>query len=142
MNMMDMLMALIAVVFFTTIALIYNQAMWRKADNLSDAALIVQASQLCHMTLDEIDAKLFSKQLAFANVNTQYSFTRTHNAPHLGTSFTVQSVVADCDSIGNNLTAPVVNNIYKRVIVTVSGPAGLRHPVSLMRLYTKTNLNI
>ena len=142
MNMMDMLLALIAVVFFTTIALIYNQAMWHQADNLYDAALVVQSSQICHMVLDEVDAKLFSKQLAFANIITNYNTTVNRSYPHLGETFTITTVAVDCDSLGNNLTTPVTNNIYKRVQVTVSGPAALRRPVSLRRIYTKTNLNI
>lgn len=142
MNMMDMILALFAVVFFTTIALVYNQAMWHQADNLYDAALVVQSSQICHTILDEVDAKLFSKQLAFGNIITNYNFTANRSFPHLGETFTITTVAAECDSLGNNLASPVTNNIYKRVEVTVSGPSALRHPVSLRRVYTKTNLNI
>ncbi|HNX38631.1 MAG TPA: hypothetical protein PL124_12390 [Candidatus Cloacimonadota bacterium] len=142
MNMLDMVMALMAVVFFTTISLMYNQAMWTQADNLNDATLVVQASQIGHMVLDEVDAKLFSKQLAFANISSSYNFTRNTFYPHLKVTFNIKSVAADCDSLGNNLPQPVTNNIYKRVTVTISGPQGLRHPVTMRRLYTKTNLNI
>ena len=61
MNMMDMVMAMIAVVFFTTIATVYNRSMLIQQDNLNDATLVVQTTQICHSALDEIDALLFAK---------------------------------------------------------------------------------
>jgi len=142
MNMMDMVLAMLAVMFFTTISLLYNRTMWTQLDNLNDATLLVQATQIAHSVLDEVDAKLFAKQLAFANITTSYNFTRTTAMPHLGVTFNITANAADCDSLGNNLTTPITNNIYKRVRVTISGPRGLRYPVTLRRLYTKTNLNI
>lgn len=139
--MMDMFLALVAVVFFTTVALIYSQAMWRQADNLNDATILVQSTQICHALLDEIDAKLFSKQLSFSNVISNYNYSTTTHFSHMQQDFDISVVASDCDSLGNDLSAPVANNIYKRVRVTVN-TSGLSHPVSLRRLYTKTNLNI
>ena len=140
MNMMDSVLALLAVMFFTTVSMVYNRAMWTQYDNLNNATLVVQASQLCHSTLDEVDAKLFSKKVSFNNVNINYNFTRTVAYAHLNTTFTVVAVATDCDSLGVMLAVPPENNQFKSVRVTVSGPAALRHSVSLRRLYTKTSM--
>lgn len=142
MNMMDMVMAMIAVVFFTTIATVYNRSMLIQQDNLNDATLVVQTTQICHSALDEIDALLFAKQLAFSDITTNYNFSETRNYDFLGTSFTVTVQAADCDSLGNILTSPPVNNAFKTVTVTVGGNAALRHSVSLTRMYTKTSMYI
>lgn len=139
---MDMVLALFAVVFFTTIALVYNQSLHRQTDNLNDATLIVQSTQICHAILDEIDAKLFSKQLSFNNIITNYNFTQTRTYTHLAATYQVNVTSVDCDSLGGDLAEPVVNNLYKRVRVRVQGPQGLRQPVTIQRLYTKTNLNL
>ena len=142
MNMMDMVMALIAVVFFTTISMVYNRSLHMQTDNLNDATLIVQSTQICHSVLDEIDAKLFSHQLTFSTVISNYNFTQTRTYPHLGAVYQVQVVAVDCDTLGVTLASPPSDNPNKKVTVTVRGPAALRSPVTLQRLYTKTNLHI
>ena len=140
MNLMEMVLALLAVMLFTTLSLRYNQAIWRQTDYINNATIVVQASQICHSILDEADAKLFSKQVDIANLVSTYNFIRTVNYPHLPETFTVAAVSADCDSLGNNLSTPNPNSLFKRVVVTVSGPVALRHPYSMTRLYTKTNM--
>jgi hypothetical protein len=140
MNMMEMVLALLAIVLFTTLSLSYNHAIWRQTNYLNNATLVVQASQLCHSILDEADAKLFSDQLDISNLVSTYNFTRTQTFPHLPETFTIESVAADCDSLGGNLSSPNPNSLFKRIVVTVSGPVALRHPYSMMRLYTKTNM--
>ncbi|MCK9309066.1 MAG: hypothetical protein M0P99_02200 [Candidatus Cloacimonetes bacterium] len=138
MNLMEMILALLAVVLFTTLSLSYNQSIWRQTDYLNNATLTVQASQLCHSVLDEADAKLFSKQLDISNLVTTYNFTRTKTYSHLAQTFTIKAVAVDCDSLGGNLSSPNPNSFFKRIVVTVSGPSSLTRPVTMMRLYTKT----
>jgi len=58
MSMFEMVLALFAIVLFTTLSLTYNQAIWAQTDYLNNATLVVQASQICHSILDEADAKL------------------------------------------------------------------------------------
>jgi uncharacterized membrane protein affecting hemolysin expression len=65
MSMWEMVLALFAVVLFTSISLSYNQALWTQTDYLNNATLVVQANYICHSVLDEIDAKLFSKSYSF-----------------------------------------------------------------------------
>jgi hypothetical protein len=137
---MEMVLALLAVVLFTSLSLSYNQAIWRQTDYLNNATLVVQASQLCHSILDEADAKLFSEQLDFSNLVASYNFTRTQSFPHLPETFTITSVATDCDSLGRDLNNPNPNSLFKRVRVTITGPVSLRHPVVMMRLYTKTHM--
>ncbi|GAB1468707.1 hypothetical protein MASR2M64_14520 [Candidatus Cloacimonadota bacterium] len=140
MNLLEMILALLAVVLFTTLSLSYNQSIWRQTDYINNATIVVQASQLCHAILDEADAKLFSKQLDISNLVTTYNFTRTQTYPHLSETFVIQSVAVNCDSLGGNLSTPNPNSLFKRVVVTVSGPGALRRPYSMTRLYTKTNM--
>lgn len=66
MNFMEMFLALMAIILFTTISLVYNRSMWNQAENLDNVAQIIQATQLAHSRLDEIDALLFAKKLRFA----------------------------------------------------------------------------
>ena len=138
MNLMEMILALLAVVLFTALSLSYNRAIWRQTDYLNNATLVVQASQLCHTILDEADAKLFSNQLSITNLVSSYTFTRTQTFPHLPETFIITAVAADCDSVGNNLQVPNPNSLFKRVVVTVSGPRALKQPYVMTRLYTKT----
>ena len=138
MNMMEMVLALFAVVLFTTLSLSYNQAIWRQTDYLNNATLVVQASQICHGFLDEVDAKLFSGQLDIDDLVDSYNFTTTKTYPHLPVIFNVTSVAADCDSLGQDLATPNPNSLYKRVTVTVSGHSYLRQPYSMTRIFTET----
>lgn len=140
MNMMDMVLAMLAVVFFTTIAAVYNRSLLTQQENLNNATLVVQATQICHSSLDEVDALLFAKQVSFADVTTRFTYSETRNYEFLGTAFTVTSRAVECDSLGNTLTSPPANNAFKAVTVTVSGPASLRRPVSLRRIFTKTSM--
>ncbi|MDY0382106.1 MAG: hypothetical protein RBQ68_08605 [Candidatus Cloacimonadaceae bacterium] len=138
MNMMEMFLALMAVVLFTTLSLTYNQAIWRQTDYINNATMVVQASQICHAFLDEIDAKLFSGQLDIDDLVDSYNFTTTKTYPHLPVIFNVASVAADCDSLGQDLATPNPNSLFKRVRITVSGPGYLKQPYSMTRLFTRT----
>lgn len=138
MSMMEMVLALFAVVLFSSMSMSYNQAIFRQTDYLNNATLVVQASQICHEILDEADAKLFSNQLDIANLVSSYNFTRTQTFPHLPETFIVLSEAVDCDSLGRNLSSPNPNSLFKRVRVTVRGPVALRRPYSMVRVYTKT----
>lgn len=140
MNMMDMVMAMLAVVFFTSVSLVYNRSMWTQIDNITEVSLVVQATQLCHSILDEVDAKLFAKMTPFASVNTEYTFDRDVTYSFINQTFSIHSVAVDCDSLGTFLNNPPANNQFKSVTVTVSGPRGLRRPVTLRRIYTKTSM--
>lgn len=141
MNLMEMVLALFAVVFFSTVALLYNRAVWDQTELLIHANKYVQSSHLNHSVLDEVDARLFSKQLAFANIKTQYNTTRTVTLAHTGGVYQIQIAAVDCDSLGVPLSTPVANNIYTIVSVTTN-TAGLQRPVVLRRVYTKTHLNL
>jgi hypothetical protein len=136
--MFEMVLALFAIVLFTTLSLTYNQAIWAQTDYLNNSTLVVQASQICHSILDEADAKLFSKQLAFSDLLTEYNFSRTQTYPHLPVIFNVASVAADCDSLGQDLATPNPNSLFKRVRITESGPGYLKQPYSMTRLFTRT----
>lgn len=146
MNMMEMVLALFAVVFFTTVAMVYNRAMWDQAELLDNASKYVQASHLAHSVLDEVDARLFLKsttayRISFAQIIPTYNnVVRNLNLAHSGGSYRLAISAVDCDSLGVPLTTPITNNIYVRVQVTTS-TRGLQHPVIMKRIYTKTHLN-
>lgn len=141
MNMMEMLLALMAVIFFTSVAANYNRKILDQNDYLINATQYVQATQLCHTVLDEIDAKLFAKMIAFFSVKTTYAnVNRTVDLAFPGDVYLLNIRAVDCDSLGIPLTTPEVNNIWVRVQVTATTP-GLKVPVVLQRVYTKTHLN-
>jgi len=142
MNLFESVLAMFAVLFFTTISMVYNRGAWDQTRRLHDANAFVQASQLCHSVLDEVDAKLFSKQLSFAGVKTTFNTTHTLNLAHVGDIYTLTVTAVDCDSLGVPLSTPVTNNIYTVVSVTANTSSGLKHPVTLRRIYTKTHLNL
>jgi len=141
MNMMEMVLALFAVVFFSTVALMYNQAVWDQSETLMHANMYVQSSHLTHSILDEVDARLFSKQLAFTNIKAQYNTTRNLNLTHTGGTYSIQISAVDCDSLGVPLATAIPNNIYTLVTVRTN-TAGLKIPVTMRRVYTKTHLNL
>ncbi len=141
MSYFEMFVAVLAVVLFSTVVLLMNRTMLEQNDLLINASTYMQASHLSHSILDEVDSKLFSKQLKFAQIKTTYTTTRTYNLPHTGGVWTAQISAVDCDSLGIPLTTPVTNNIYVRVLVRTS-TTGLKNPVLMQRVYTKTNLNI
>ncbi|MCD8479164.1 MAG: hypothetical protein LRZ88_02355 [Candidatus Cloacimonetes bacterium] len=142
MNLMEMVLALIAVVLFTSIALNYNRHVMDQNDLLINATQYVQATQLCHTVLDEIDSKLFARMLAFNNIiSTYHNQTRTIDLNFPGDTYQISIEAVSCDSVGVELTVLPVNNIYRRVRVTATTP-GLKVPVTLQRLYTKTHLNL
>ncbi|MDP2173537.1 MAG: hypothetical protein Q8M98_00300 [Candidatus Cloacimonadaceae bacterium] len=141
MNLMEMVLALFAVVFFSTVAMMYNRATMNQTDLLINANQYVQASHLSHSILDEVDAKLFSRQLAFAAVKPNYNTTRTLDLAHTGGRYILVINTVECDSLGTPVSVVPINNIYLRVRVSTS-TSGLRTPVVMQRVYTKTHLNI
>ena len=141
MNYMEMFVAVIAVVLFASVAVLINRTMLLQNDQIVNAAQYLQASHLNHAILDEIDAKLFSKQLKFGNIKTNYNITRNISLPHAGGVWSAQITAVDCDSLGIPLAINDPNNIYVRVQVTTAAP-GLGHPVVMQRIYTKTHLNL
>lgn len=142
MNMFEMVLALFAVVFFTATAAMYNRQILDQNDQLINATQYVQATQLCHTVLDEVDAKLFAKMIAFFSVKTTYAnVNRTVDLAFPGDVYQINIRAVDCDSLGIPLTTAVANNIWVRVQVRATTP-GLRFPVTLQRVYTKTHLNL
>lgn len=137
-----MLLALLAVVLFTSVAANYNRKLLDQNDYLINATQYVQASQLCHTVLDEIDAKLFAKMIAFFSVKTTYAnVNRTIDLAFPGDVYNLNIRAVDCDSLGIPLSTPVTNNIWVRVTVTAT-TKGLKVPATLQRIYTKTYLNL
>jgi hypothetical protein len=139
MNMMEMVLAMFAIVLFTTLSLTYNQAIWIQTDYLNNATLVVQASQICHSILDEADAKLFSKQLDFSDLVSEYNFAKSITYPHLPITLNVQSVAINCDEFGDPLEVDDPLSIWKKVTVTVSGHGYLQRPYVMQRIYVETS---
>lgn len=142
MSYMEMVLALFAVVFFASVAANYNRQVIEQTDYLINASQYVQANQLCHAVLDEIDAKLFARMIAFFSVKTTYAnVNRTVDLQFPGDVYQINIQTVDCDSLGIPLSTPATNNIWVRVTVTASTP-GLKVPATLQRVYTKTHLNL
>jgi hypothetical protein len=136
--MMEMVLALFAVILFSSVALSYNQAIWRQTDYLFNAQLVVQCNHLCHEVLDEVDAKLFSKQLGFDNIISTYNNkTRSVTIASQSETYNLLIKAAVCDSFGVVMPADSLS-LFRRVDVSVSGPPALKRPVNMYRLYTRT----
>jgi hypothetical protein len=165
MNFMEMVLALFAIILFTSVSLIYNHSMWNQAESLDKASNVIQATQLAHSCLDEVDAKLFSKDIAFKNVGwptsaTGLTYTLAYSASPI---LNVIDVDGDgnndykfnltynrkyCDSLGVALAtqpatvAAAALLSYFKVTVTIAQAPGMQFPVSVTRVYTKTSLNL
>ncbi|MDP2173358.1 MAG: hypothetical protein Q8M98_04340 [Candidatus Cloacimonadaceae bacterium] len=142
MNLMEMICVLLAVIFFTSVALIYNNSSFRQKQNLYDANSFVQASILAHEVLDEVDAKLFAKRISFDQIIGNYNATRQRHLPHVGETYQLTISAVQTDSTGVPLSTPFEGNVFTRVSVLVSPSAGMRHPLTMSRLYTKTHLSL
>lgn len=138
MNMMEMVLALLATVLFTTLSLTYNQAVWAQTDYLNNATMVVQASQICHSILDEADAKLFSKQYEIEDLSTYFNYTKTMNFPDIPVSFTVKTETKKCDEWGEILEDQSEVSMYREIKVTVSGHAYLKQPYTMSRFFTES----
>jgi hypothetical protein len=137
MNMMEMVLALFAVVFFTSIAANYNRQLLDQNEYVINATLHVQATQLCHSVLDEVDAKLFSKSISYDGIIAAYDGeTRNIDLNFPGDSYDISIEAVYCDSLGTELAEDDSLAINRLVRVEASTP-GLRVPVTLQRLYTK-----
>jgi len=100
MSYMEMVLALFAVVFFASVAANYNRQVIEQTDYLINASQYVQANQLCHAVLDEIDAKLFARMIAFFSVKTTYAnVNRTVDLQFPGDVYQVNIQTVDCDSL-------------------------------------------
>jgi hypothetical protein len=148
MNFMEMLLALAAIVFFTTVALVYNRSMWNQAESLDNAAKVIQATQLAHSKLDEIDARLLAQQITFANasyipqtVREAYDGrTVTNTLSYADYVFTATYNHDYCDSLGRHPNETYNPNAkFIKMTVTIASTPGMSHPVVLSRMYTKTN---
>lgn len=141
MHLMEMVLVMFAIVFFTSIALIYNRGAWSQKENLYNANSFVQATILAHSVLDEVDAKLLSKQINFDGIITNYNTERVVNLAHVGETYRLTIRAVQADSTGVSLGSANPDNIYTRVSIQVSASAGLKRPVNLSRVYLKTHLN-
>jgi hypothetical protein len=153
MNFIEMVLALFAIIFFTTVSLVYNRSMWNQAENLDNVAKIVQATNLAHSRLDEVDARLLSQQVAFAErqlnntpptVAQYFTGTAIAGLAYSGYTFTVTYRHEYCDSLGGTTGISQTydaNANYKfiKMTVTIASTPGMSHPVVVSRVYTKTN---
>lgn len=167
MNFMEMLLALLAIVLFTTLALVYNRNMWNQAENLDNVAQIIQATQLAHSKLDQIDALLFAKKIRFAQNQTnnqgdiippytiRRQFIGLDTAPAVSVkaaetlaysgytfvptySFTYCNEFGEIDSLHIDQTpANNQNALYIKMMVTIASTPGMSHPVAVSRIYTR-----
>lgn len=139
MNMMEMVLALFAVVFFTSLAANYNRLVLDQNEYVINATLHVQATQLCHAVLDEVDAKLFARKLAYDDIVSTYdNTTRVIDLNFPGDRYTLDIMSTYCDSVGNVLAVDDTLAI-NRVVNVEASTSGLRVPVNLQRIYTKTH---
>jgi hypothetical protein len=137
MNMMEMVLALFAVVFFTTMAGNYNRVLLDQNDYLINATQHVQATQLCHAVLDEVDAKLFSNQLSYDSIIATYDgVTRDIDLNFPGDQYDI-SISADfCDSLGI-VRAEDDTLAINRLVMVEASTQGLKVPVRMQRIYAK-----
>ncbi len=142
MNMQEMVMALFAIVFFTTIALVYSRSMWDTAEALDDGSKVIQATHLAHSKLDEIDAKLFSHQIAFNAVINNFTGTQTVDQAYTGYKYFVTYSFKYCDSLGVNLGSQAyqANPFFYKMTITVAADHGMKVPVVVTRLFNKIDL--
>lgn len=153
MTLLEMIMALFAIVFFTTVSLMYNGAMWHQAESLDNIGKVIQATQLAHSKLDEVDARLLSQQVAFARrqpfnspptVAQYFTGTQTVNLPYAGYTFRISYLHQYCDSLGtpwaNQAYYDTLDYKYIKMTVNVASTPGMSHPVALDRIYVKTNM--
>lgn len=139
MNLLEMVAVLFAVIFFTSVALIYNNSAYRQREYLFDANAFVQASVLAHEKLDEIDAKLLGNVISFSNISSTFdgaSFNR--NLTYVGENYRLQTSVDVVDA--NGVTqADDADTGYVRVSVLVLPDAGLKHSLTMSRIYASTD---
>lgn len=157
MNFMEMVLALMAIVFFTSVSLVYNRSMWNQAESLDNVAKIIQATHLAHSKLDQIDAQLLSNQVAFAEEGmgkptVQQQFNPDHPnvtvvqnvLDYSGYTFNLSYDFDYCDSTGSTsgisqTYSDTLINKWIKMTVTVASTPGMSHPVAVWRVYTKTN---
>jgi hypothetical protein len=138
---MEMAICVFAVVLFSSVSLLINRTLLVQHDLETNVNQYMQASHLNHSILDEVDAKLFSKQLKFSNISSTYNLSRTHTLAHTGGAWVSSITAVQCDSLGIPLQVADPTNIYMLVKVSTNA-AGLKHPVNSFRVYTKTHLNL
>lgn len=154
MNFMEMVLALFAIILFTAVSLVYNRSMWNQAESLDNVAKIIQATHLAHSRLDQIDAELLSQQVSFARRDSssgapptvEQHYVGTHNVPLLYSGYTF-NITYDhdyCDSLGgtsgiSQAYSDTTDYKFIKMSVTVASTPGMSHPVSVYRVYTKTN---
>jgi HAMP domain-containing protein len=144
MNYLEMFIVVLAVILFTTAALVHHRSTMAATENLANATYRIQATQLAHEVLDQIDARLINDKGDdffgdLAKVSEQGGYEgRIFNwdLEFYGASFEGKTSVALCDSLGNDVGTP---GNYRRVDVTVEGPESLRHPVKYSRVFTTWN---
>lgn len=138
MNMMEMVLALLAVVFFTSVAANYNRHLMDQNEYVIAATLHVQATQLCHSVLDEVDAKLFSNSIAYDEIIEKYhGKTREIDLQFPGDKYNISIEAVLCDSLGNDEYAaddPLAKN---RLVKVEASTPGLRFPAKMQRIYAK-----
>ncbi|MDD4224474.1 MAG: hypothetical protein PHD87_07825 [Candidatus Cloacimonetes bacterium] len=151
MNFLEMFIVVLAIILFTTAAVAHHRGTMLATDNLANASYRIQATQLAHEILDEIDAKLLLDKgtTTFDRLTNAYNpgssqsgynyMDVTRNLSHAGVSFNIRSKVFVCNALGYNVSLGTDTD-YRRVEVRVDGPEGLQHPVSYSRVYTSWNL--
>ena len=139
MNLLEMVAVLFAVIFFTSVALIYNNRAFRHREYLFDANAFVQASVLAHEKLDEIDAKLLGNVISFENITSTFdgsSFNR--NLQYVGQTYRLQTSVDVVDEDGVT-QADDADTGYLRVSVLVLPDAGMKNSLTMSRIYADTD---
>lgn len=144
MNYLEMFIVVLAVILFTTLALVHHRSTMAATESLANATYRIQATQLAHEVLDGIDARLindkgddfFGDLTKSPGQGGYQGRTFTWELDHFGAGFTGTSNVAVCDSLGNDSGTATE---FRRVKITVQGPEELKHQVEYTRVFTTWN---
>ena len=128
----EMITIVLALVLFTSIAMVANSNLLTQAEHLHDAFYELQAMQIAQHYLDRIDERLFSDVIRFSSISANYEGQQTFYSPKDNLNYLIQISGTFSDSLGNELST---ESHYYRIDLEVSTQEEHFKPIRISRLY-------
>jgi len=132
MNYQEMLTLLLALVLFTSIAMIANNNLLTQSDFLHDSFYQLQALQIAQRYMDRIDERLYSDAIRLNAISSMFDGENVFYSEKDNMNYVVTIQSTFTDSLGND--AASATNYYRVDLEVVTQPEVI-HPIRISRIY-------
>jgi hypothetical protein len=132
MNYQEMLTLLLALVLFTSIAMVANNNLMTQSDFLHDSFYQLQALQIAQRYMDRIDERLYADAIRLSAISSLYDGENEFYFAKENMIYTINITSTYVDSLGT--PANTITSFYRVNLIITSQPDVIS-PIRISRIY-------